>query len=40
MTVEQSDRIDQVMASPDGRLALVMIEERSYRDDDLAVLED
>ncbi|WP_431968236.1 hypothetical protein [Nocardia sp. bgisy134] len=38
MTVNEHDRIDQVSVGPDGRLALVMVEERSYRDGDVAVL--
>ncbi|MGQ4614551.1 hypothetical protein [Nocardia sp. R7R-8] len=38
MTVSESDRVDQVAVGPDGRLVLVMVEERSYRDGDLVVL--
>ncbi|MGV9615913.1 hypothetical protein [Nocardia xishanensis] len=40
MTVGEHDRIDQVAVGPDGRLVLVMVEERSYREGDLAVLSE
>ncbi|MBF6356508.1 hypothetical protein IU449_18490 [Nocardia higoensis] len=38
MTVNEHDRIDQVAVGPDGRLVLVMVEERPYRDGDVAAL--
>ncbi|MGQ4616489.1 hypothetical protein [Nocardia sp. R7R-8] len=40
MTVSQHDRIDQVAANPRGQMVLSMIEDRSYAQDDVAVMNE